>query len=183
MKSVTSFFKLIGVSVKCGIALIGAAVLGGLLVVAAQWVDARLRPSQGGTLDLIPVKLEDIAEQHQWLLNYNVFFVPIKNANEDFSDNPAIRSDSSYALLVVMPKQDKAIVSPPPGKHVFTLSWYASNSVMPITINGSYLAQNPDKPEIILLDFIDSYGDLGGKALVLKTDPFWLNNHKSGSPD
>lgn len=157
MKDVASVFKLIGVSVKYGIALVGAAVLGGVFVIFAQWGYAELGPSHGGVFDLIPVKLVNITERDQWLLNYDVFFAPV------------LDEDSRYGLLVVMPHREKSAMSPPYGKHGFLLSGYASNSVKPVPIDGGYLVRNVGKPEIILLDFIRFSDDVEGKTLVLQS--------------
>ena len=56
----------------------------------------------------MPVTLEEIATKDQWLLDFDVLLVPVEK----------MRSDSSYCLLVLIPKRDK-IVNPPGGEHWF----------------------------------------------------------------
>ena len=108
----------------------------------------------------MPVTLEKIANKDQWLVDFDVLFVPVEK----------VRSDSSYALLLLIPKRDQ-IVNPPGGEHWFLLSGFESDIQKPIAIDGNSLKQHPGKPEVILLDFLTSAPDYEGKTLVLRSQP------------
>ena len=115
-------------------------------------MDAGLHP--------IPVTLEKIAERDQWLLDFDVLFVPVEK----------VRSDSSYSLLVLIPKRDQ-IVNTLGGEHWFVLSGYEPNDQKPLSIDGTYLKQHTDKPGVILLDVLTWAPNYGGKPLVLRSQP------------
>jgi hypothetical protein len=124
----------------------------------AQWLGEGNRPTEDAIFHLHPVTLSNIVEQDQWLLNFDVFLAPVQK----------VRSDSSYGLLVVMPKRDQ-MVHPSVGEHGFVLSGYEPNDEKPLSIDGTYLAQNPGKPEIILLDFLTWSHNFQGKTLTLRS--------------
>src|SRR2546427_220525 len=125
------------------LAIFAAGIIGGVIVLTGQWLGAGNRPAVDAVLHPIPVTLEKISERDQWLLDFDVLLVPVEK----------VRSDSSYSLLVLIPKRDH-LVNPPAGKHWFVLSGYEPNDQKPLSIDGTFLKQHPGNPEVILLDFL-----------------------------
>jgi len=142
------------------LAIFAAGILGAVIVLTGQWLGAGNRPALDAVLHPMPVTLEKIAERDQWLLDFDVLFVPVEK----------VRSDSSYGLLLLIPKRDQ-IVNPPGGEHWFVLSGYEANDQKPLSIDGTYLKQHPGKPEVILLDFLTWAHNYAGKTLVLRSQP------------
>ena len=142
------------------LAIFAAGILGGVIVLTGQWLGAGNRPAEDAVLNPMPVTLEEIASKDQWLLDFDVLLVPVEK----------VRSDSSYCLLVLIPKRDKT-VNPPGGEHWFVLSGYEPNDEKPLSIDGTYLKQHPGQPEVILLDFLTWAPNYEGKTLVLRSQP------------
>ncbi len=140
------------------LAIIAAGIAGWLVGLTGRWLGAGNRPAEDAVFHLIPTKLGKIIEQDQWLLDFDVYLVPVEK----------VRSDSSYGLLVVIPKRDQ-IAHPSVGEHWFVLSGYEPNDEKPLSIDGTYLQQNPGKPEIILLDFLTWPPNFEGKVLSLRS--------------
>jgi len=90
------------------LAIFAAGILGGVIGLTGRWLGAGNRPAEDAVLNPMPVTLEEIATKDQWLLDFDVLLVPVEK----------MRSDSSYCLLVLIPKRDK-IVNPPGGEHWF----------------------------------------------------------------
>ena len=137
-----------------------AGILGGVIVLTGQWLASGNRPEVDAILHPMPVTLDKIAERDQWLLDFDVLFVPVEK----------VRSASSYALLLLIPKRDQ-ITNPPDGEHWFVLSGYEPNDRKPLSIDGTYLKQHAGKPEVILLDFLTWAPNYEGKTLVLGSQP------------
>ena len=141
-------------------AIVAAGILGGVIVLTSQWLAAGNRPALDAVLHPLPVSLERIANGDQWLLDFDVLLVPVDK----------LRSDSSYSLLMLIPKRDR-IISAPAGEHWFVLSGYEPNDQKPLSIDGTYIKGQPGKPEVILLDFLTWAPNYEGKTLVLTSLP------------
>ena len=142
------------------LAIFAAGILGGVIGLTGRWLGAGNRSQVDAVLNPMPVTLGEIANKDQWLLDFDVLLVPVEK----------MRSDSSYCLLVLMPKRDKT-VNPPGGEHWFVLSGFESHIEKPLSIDGTYLKQHPGKPEVILLDFLTLSPNYEGKTLVLRSQP------------
>ena len=142
------------------LAIFAAGILGGVIGLTGRWLGAGNRSQVDAVLNPMPVTLEEIATKDQWLLDFDVLLVPVEK----------MRSDSSYCLLVLIPKRDKT-VNPPGGEHWFVLSGYEPNDEKPLSIDGTYLKQHPGQPEVILLDFLTWAPNYEGKTLVLRSQP------------
>jgi|SRR6185503_8272503 len=142
------------------LAIFTAGILGGVIGLTGHWLGAGNRTQVDAVLHPVSVTLEKIANKDQWLLDFDVLFVPVEK----------VRSDSSYGLLLLIPKRDQ-IVNPPGGEHWFVLSGYEPNDQKPLSIDGNYLKQHPGKPEVILLDFLTWVPNYEGKRLVLSSQP------------
>ena len=142
------------------LAIFAASILGGVIGFTGRWFGAGNRPPVDAVLHPMPVALEQFANKDEWLLDFDVLLFPVEK----------VRSDSSYALLVVIPKRDQS-VNPPGGEHWFVLSGYEPNEQRPLSIDTTYLKQHPGKPEVILLDFLTWAPNYEGKTLVLRSQP------------
>jgi len=142
------------------LAIFAAGILGGVIVLTGRWLAAGNRSEVDAVLNPMPVVLEKIANKDQWLLDFDVLLVPVEK----------VRSDSSYCLLVLIPKRDKT-VNPSGGEHWFLLSGFESDMEKPIAIDGTYLKHHPGEPEVILLDFLTLAPNYEGKTLVLRSQP------------
>src|SRR2546425_24100 len=69
---------------------------------------------------------------------------------------------------LLLDKRDH-MVNLPGGEHWFVLSGYEPNDQKPLSIDGTYLRQHPDQPEVILLDFLTWAHNYEGKTLVLRS--------------
>src|SRR2546422_11753199 len=142
------------------LAIIATGILGGVIGFTGRWFGAGNRPQVDAVLHPLPVTLESIANKDQWILDFDVLLVPIEK----------VRSDSSYSLLLLIPKRDQ-IVNSSGGEYWFLLSGFESNIEKPIAIDATYLKQHPSKPEVILLDFLTLAPNYEGKTLVLRSQP------------
>ena len=140
------------------LAIFTAGILGGVIGSTGHWLGTGNRPAVDAVLHPMPVTLEKIADRDQWLLDFDVLFVPVEK----------VRSDSSYGLLLLVPKRDH-MVNLPGGEHWFVLSGYEPNDQKPLSIDGTYLRQHPGQPEVILLDFLTWAHNYEGKTLVLRS--------------
>ena|ERR1043166_7648108 len=142
------------------LAIMAAGILGGVIGFTGRWFGAGKRPEVDAVLHPLPVTVESIANKDQWILDFDVLLVPIDK----------VRSDSSYALLVLLPKRD-LVVNPRAGEHWFVLSGYEPNEQKPLSIDGTYLKQHPGIPEVILLNFLTWAPNYEGKTLILRSQP------------
>jgi hypothetical protein len=153
---ITDRFSLLGL-----LSVIAAAVIGFLVCRTGQWLGAGNRPSEDVNLRPCPVRLEHIAPDDQWLLDFNVFLYPVYG----------IRSDSSYVLLVLEPKREN--IHPPGGEHEFVLDGFESDCEKPVFIEGDFFKRSSGAPEIIVLDFLTapkmSENVFDGKTLRLRS--------------
>jgi len=142
------------------VAIFAAGLTGGVVGLTGRWLGAGNRPQVDAVLHPLAVTLGKIANKDQWLLDFDILLVPVEK----------VRSDSSYGLLLLVPKRDH-IIDPPGGEHWFVLSGYEPNDEKPLSIDGNYLKQHPGKPEVILLDFLTWVPNYEGKTLVLRSQP------------
>src|SRR5438093_13754350 len=114
------------------LAIFAAGILGGVIGLTGRRLGAGNRPQVDAVLHPMPVMLEGIADKDQWLLDFDVQLVPVEN----------VRSDSSYCLLLLIPKRDR-ILNRSDGEHWFLLSGFESDMQKPIGIDATYLNQHP----------------------------------------
>ena len=124
-----------------------SAITTGVISVG-NFLGAGNRPVEDSNPVFTTFYLTNISAEDQWIYGYNIFLSPINS----------IRSDSRYALLMVARKpQEKS--KPERGNHLFMLSNYIMDRRVekPVSIDGSFLADHPDTPEVVVLDMLQFF--------------------------
>ena len=113
-----------------------------------NFLGAGNRPVDDRQLVFTTCRLTNISAGDQWIYGYNIFLSPINS----------IRSDSRYALLMVSRKPQET-PKPEIGNHLFLLSDFIQDlpEVKPVSIDGSFLADHPDTPEVLVLDMLQFF--------------------------
>jgi hypothetical protein len=104
------------------------------------------RPAQDSDLEAIPVVSGVISPKDRWINDFSIYFYAINS----------IRTDSAYALLVLVPRHEVSQPAIPLGDHVFMLTGFVNDPGMekPIHIGANTETRVVSSPRIIVLDFL-----------------------------